>query len=208
MPQHTDSGQYSKFLNQDAPSEFVEISLDSENEDQGRGPFAKLYHDQTSLIEIEPVFPSHLTQPIEAFFESAHTPSSTRSTSPVHAPPISSTFQDLDNDEVDEDLRFNEELANEMRHQCTLLSPSLVRAITSDIEEIKRSLSTTGVPKKTALPDLLPQHGDKEPRGGVIGYKGDPRGHEETERELLCGGGSGLKRGSKKHEPSRYRAFA
>ncbi|VDN19652.1 unnamed protein product [Dibothriocephalus latus] len=53
-----------------------------------------------------------------------------------------------------DDLKFNEKLATELRDQCSLLSPSVVRAITSDIEDIKRSL--TG---PITLPDLLPVAG-------------------------------------------------
>uniref|UniRef100_A0A0V0JAE4 Protein lin-10 n=2 Tax=Schistocephalus solidus TaxID=70667 RepID=A0A0V0JAE4_SCHSO len=53
-----------------------------------------------------------------------------------------------------DDLKFNEKLAIELREQCSLLSPSVVRAITSDIEDIKRSL--TG---PITLPALRPVAG-------------------------------------------------
>ncbi|VDL95369.1 unnamed protein product [Schistocephalus solidus] len=61
-----------------------------------------------------------------------------------------------------DDLKFNEKLAIELREQCSLLSPSVVRAITSDIEDIKRSL--TGPITLPALRPVAGQGGSFFPR--------------------------------------------
>ncbi|BHF58239.1 Amyloid-beta A4 precursor protein-binding A member 1 [Sparganum proliferum] len=91
-----------------------------------------------------------------------------------------------------DDLKFNEELATELREQCSLLSPSVVRAITSDIEDIKRSL--TG---PITLPDLLPVVGQGGCRGkrtickqfspehGVSSLWTDSPMHNSAEDQLL-----------------------
>ncbi|VDM32859.1 unnamed protein product [Hydatigera taeniaeformis] len=137
--------QFSKFVNEVSLDDFVEIPLvsDGESDTSERCSIAISQDEKHSLIELEPVFPpqpdSHSA--IQAFFESTYTPSPKRYASNIHSPVGGTGCQDLDVDV--EDLKFNEDLANAMRYQCSLFSPSLVRAINSDIKEIKRSLATS-----------------------------------------------------------------
>lgn len=144
------------FVNPKSDEELVEISLNSDTEEDRVEHFQHFHNSQ--LIEIEPVFPPQKTSvDLTSFIDSDQTSTSPKSGSPGFF--SETACQDLDNDEdFDEDLKFNLDLADEMRRQCTILSPSLVRAITSDIEEIRRSLSSANPspPCTTNLLNLLP----------------------------------------------------
>lgn len=146
---NSNGNQFSKFVNEVPLDDFVEIPLvsDGESDTSERCSNAILQDEKRSLIELEPVFPpqSDSHSAIQAFFEPTYTPSPKRYASNLRSPVDGTSCQDLDGD-VD-DFKFNEDLANAVRYQCSLFSPSLVRAINSDIKEIKRSLTTSVAPE-------------------------------------------------------------
>ncbi|VDD76383.1 unnamed protein product [Mesocestoides corti] len=155
--QNPHDSQFSKFVNEVTAEEFVEIPLFSDAEHDGEDvcPNLARIDPQPSLVEVECIYPPHSESRPESQIY-CESPKSVISDS-------QSAFNDanclnLDNEEVGEDLKLNEGLAYEMQYQCTLLSPSLVRAITSDIEEIKRSLAKANASNNT-MPDLLPKQG-------------------------------------------------
>ncbi|VDK40620.1 unnamed protein product [Taenia asiatica] len=152
---NSNENQFSKFVNEVPVDDFVEIPLvsDGEIDTSERCPNA-IPQEKRSLVELEPVFPpqSDSHSAIQAFFEPTYTPSPKRYTSNLCSPVDGTSCQDLD-DDVEDDFKFNEDLANAMRYQCSLFSPSLVRAINSDIKEIKRSL-TTSVASEDDKPSL------------------------------------------------------
>ncbi|KAL5961999.1 Protein lin-10 [Taenia solium] len=152
---NSNENQFSKFVNEVPVDDFVEIPLisDGESDTSERCPNA-IPQEKRSLVELEPVFPpqSDSHSAIQAFFEPTYTPSPKRYTSNLCSPVDGMSCQDLD-DDVEDDFKFNEDLANAMRYQCSLFSPSLVRAINSDIKEIKRSL-TTSVASEDDKPSL------------------------------------------------------
>ena len=136
--------QFPKFVNEVPTDDLVEIPLFSDGENDASESYNNMVSrgPRHSLVEIEPVFPpqSSSKSTIEAFFQSAYTPSPKLCNSHIDG----SNCQNFDDDDDDDDdLKFNKELANAIRYQCSLFSPSLVRATNSDIKEIKRSLTVS-----------------------------------------------------------------
>lgn len=143
--------QFSKFVDEIPPDELVEIPLSSDGENEVDDFSSKA---KCSPISIQPVFPSRPTSKseIQEFFEPAYSPSHITSDSAS-----TQYFENSNNDDdIEDDLKFNEELANSIRHQCSLFSPSLVHAINSDIMEIKRSLNANK--REESLQDLDDEH--------------------------------------------------
>ncbi|VDO01004.1 unnamed protein product [Rodentolepis nana] len=129
--------QFSKFVDEIPTDDLVEIPLSSD----GENDVDEFSNDtKHSPIDTQPIFPSNSASQsvIQDFFEPPFSPSliSNKSNSTQY-------FQDSNHDDIDDDLKFSEDLANSIRNQCSLFSPSLVRAINSDIKEIKRSLNAS-----------------------------------------------------------------
>lgn len=145
--QNSSKNQFSKFVDEIAIEDLVEIPLSSDEENKSDDKFNRFLSDDTkpSLVNTQSVCSSNsISKPvIQAFFEPTCSPSPNRQKSNN-----GQDFQDSNHYYVDDDLKLNEDLANSIRHQCSLFSPSLVRAINSDIKEIKRSLNASGVPKR------------------------------------------------------------
>ncbi|VUZ56164.1 unnamed protein product, partial [Hymenolepis diminuta] len=101
-------------------------------------------------------------------------------------------FQDSNRDDVDDDdLKFNEELANSIRHQCSLFSPSLVRAINSDIKEIKRSLNASKGGEKLHSGQNPSDERDKLVKCHRRGRDGDQRRSHNPSRSFYVNRGVG-----------------
>ncbi|KAM7540096.1 hypothetical protein Aperf_G00000022650 [Anoplocephala perfoliata] len=145
--QNSRENQFSKFVDEIAIEDLVEIPLssDEENKPDDKSHRAPSYDTKSPLANTQPVISSSsVSKPvIQAFFEPACTPSpKQRNSNKVQ------DSQDSSHDDAEDDLRLNEDLANSIRHHCSLFSPSLVRAINSDIKEIKRSLNTSSISKR------------------------------------------------------------
>nr|CDS27964.1 amyloid beta A4 protein [Hymenolepis microstoma] len=145
--------QFSKFVDEIPPDDLVEISLSSD----GEHDVDEFSNDtKHSPINTQPIFPSNSASQtvIQDFFEPPFSPSIIS-----HNTNSTQYFQDSNYDDIDDDLKFNEDLANSIRHQCSLFSPSLVRAINSDIKEIKRSLNASkGGEKLPSKPNPNVEH--------------------------------------------------
>ncbi|EUB64952.1 hypothetical protein EGR_00221 [Echinococcus granulosus] len=154
LPQSSNGNRFSKFVNEVPLDDFVEIPLFSDGESDTCEPHSRATPQDAkhSLIELEPVFPpqSNSHSAIQAFFEPTYTPSPKRYASNLRSPVDGTSCQDME-DDVEDDLNFNEDLANAIQYQCSLFSPSLVHAINSDIKEIKRSLTTSAASEDDKL---------------------------------------------------------
>lgn len=170
--------QFSKFVDEIPPDDLIEIPLSSDGENDIDESSNDTKH---SPINIQSIFPSNSTSTsvIQDFFEPAYSPS-------LINRECNSTqyFQDSNRDDVDDDLKFNEELANSIRHQCSLFSPSLVRAINSDIKEIKRSLNASKGGEKLHSGQNSSDERDKLVKCHRRGRNGDQRRSHNTSRYI------------------------